>query len=187
MKTSVSSNHPQSFNFWWNKPKLISFPFFPPFYTIPLITDFCKLEWFSRIELWGKRLCSNIWQNINGKINIKKISLKKLVRERLSLLNFSKAYRYIMLQTTFYNLLDFPLWRRQIKFTPVPIKKCGIQNIPADREINTNFPQQKPIVTRPHGPLREKKKYEKYEYLIKTYSLHIKSICRHFLLLLGRR
>ena len=36
--------------------------------------------------------------------------------------------------------------------------------------VNTNFPQQKPLVTKTHSPLKEKKAYEKiYEYFIENY------------------
>lgn len=44
--------------------------------------------------------------------------------------------------------------------------------MPANREVNTNFPQQKPIVTRTHSPVKEKKNYGKIRIFcedVRTY------------------
>ena len=55
---------------------------------------------------------------------------------------------------TFFNIIFL-----KIKAALTPIVK-----------INANVPQQKPLVTKTHSPLKEKKAYEKiYEYFIENY------------------
>ena len=51
LKKSISSNQPQPFKSWWNKPKLNPFAFFSFCYSMRQTTDFCYLEWLSCIKL----------------------------------------------------------------------------------------------------------------------------------------
>ena len=56
-------------------------------YMIRVVLTFVTY-WFSDKELWRKKKIyfrSNIWHNLNGKINLKMITLKKLVRKSINL------------------------------------------------------------------------------------------------------
>ena len=122
MSISTSSCHPHAFQFWWNKTHSICYFFVLLHHQADY---FSYLEWLSSMAFWRKKktnLCPNIRRSLNGKIIVKMIALKKLVRKSTSPAFFKKTTHPCTILPTLW-FIGSLVPRGRIKFTPPPPPK----------------------------------------------------------------
>ena len=87
-----------------------------------LSTNFSYKEWLSYRIVGEEKvnLCSNIWHNVNGKINTI-ITLSKWSENHQSFL-FKKKHPYTILPPPFHKLLHSPLQGKQLNSLRFPYK-----------------------------------------------------------------
>ena len=109
LKIFIFSNKPQPFKFWWKK-KLSHMPFFNLLHHKSVLLLLRMTFPYRTMEKKQTNLCSNIWHNLNGKINMKMITLKKLIRESISLLLLKRPSPIPYSHPLFYTFSDSSLF-----------------------------------------------------------------------------